>query len=284
MFGKVFFYIIPPMGKFLFFSHFAADPYFNMAFDEWMFSRVMAEPGTIYLRFYSWMPGAVTFGYNQNRDTALDFSRVGETPVIRRITGGRAIYHDPAEYTYAVALNPLNLENKRLVGSLSETSGALAAALVHFLTGLGIQAAFVQRSSRENARPDFFHKAPCFASKARYELMAGSNKVIASAQKRQDGSLLQHGSIKIRGVASHPALAGCGEERCDANQPVGAKEFNDTADLFRIKFEEYLGLDFQSGKLSEKDTEELKKIMVAVEKNALKKRVVFKQIVTVNSL
>ncbi|MFZ5980417.1 MAG: lipoate--protein ligase family protein [Candidatus Zixiibacteriota bacterium] len=272
------------MGKHFFFSHFEADPYFNMAFDEWLLARVLAQPGTVYLRLYTWRPGAITFGYNQKQESALDFTRLGETPVIRRITGGRAIYHDPSEYTYAVALNPLNLENKRLVGTLSETSGALAAALVHFLTGLGVQAAFVQRSSRENARPDFFHKAPCFASKARYELMVGEKKIIASAQKRHEGSLLQHGSIKINGLMSHPALNGCGEGAKAVKQPVAMKEFNETATLFRIKLEEHLGMNFQEGKLTAREVDEIKKIEEAVKKNALKKRVVFKQFVTVNSL
>ena len=148
MFRKVFFFIIPSMKKTYFFRHFATSPYFNMAFDEWMLYRVLAEPGSVYLRFYTWLPGAITFGYNQRQETALDFTQTGDMPVIRRITGGRAIYHDPSEFTYAIALNPLNLVNPRLVGTLSETSGALASSLVHFLTGLGIQAAFVQRSSR----------------------------------------------------------------------------------------------------------------------------------------
>ena len=199
----MFFFIIPFMKKFVFFRHFAAEPYFNMAFDEWMLSRVLAEPGSVYLRFYSWRPGAITFGYNQRQETALDFMQAGDTPIIRRITGGRAIYHDPSEFTYAVALNPLNLENRRLIGTLSETSGALAATLVHFLTGLGIQAAFVQRSSRGNARPDFFHKAPCFASKAKYELMGSMQlaKAVAKSLSEANVSLLEnHGILAVGGI------------------------------------------------------------------------------------
>jgi len=278
LFRKVFFFIIPFMKKFVFFRHFAAEPYFNMAFDEWMLSRVHAEPGSVYLRFYSWLPGAITFGYNQRQETALDFMQAGDTPIIRRITGGRAIYHDPSEFTYAVALNPLNLENQRLIGTLSETSGALAAILVHFLTGLGIQAAFVQRSSRDNARPDFFHKAPCFASKAKYELMMGENKIIASAQKRLNGSLLQHGSIKINGVVPHPALSGCGTGQDKINQPVAIKEFNEIADIFRIKFREYLDLDFQERDLSSGESEAVKKIEESVKNNAFKKRVVLNKL------
>ena len=68
------------MDKAYFFSHYSSDPYFNMAFDEWMFARAVSEPEHFYLRLYSWSEGSVTFGYNQNEKTALDFNQIGNTP------------------------------------------------------------------------------------------------------------------------------------------------------------------------------------------------------------
>ncbi|MCK4573421.1 MAG: hypothetical protein KAU36_03575, partial [candidate division Zixibacteria bacterium] len=93
------------MRKILFHNHFAAGPHFNMAFDEWLFARACESPGSIMLRLYSWRPGAITFGFNQKEQTAVDCERLNGTPLIRRVTGGRALYHDPSELTYAIAVN-----------------------------------------------------------------------------------------------------------------------------------------------------------------------------------
>ena len=85
-------------------------------------------------------------------------------------------------------------------------------------------------------------------------------------------------------MVPHPALNGGGPECGRVYQPVAMKEFNETADIFLVKFTEYLGVDFQERELSSGEAEEVKKIEESVKKNVFKKRVVFKQIVTLNSL
>ena len=269
---KVFFFILPGMKPALFYTHEAADPYFNMAFDEWMLSRVLEEPGLVCLRLYRWRPGAITFGYNQRQETALDFSRLGETPVIRRLTGGRAIYHDPDEFTYAVAFNSAGLKNDRLVGSLSASSHALAGALAYFLKRLGLEADFVRQSARENARPEFFHKAPCFASRAKYELIVENRKIIASAQKRLGTSLLQHGSIKLNGVVSHPALDDGVTGQGLSEQLIVNKDFNETAEIFGEVLASFLNLTPVAADISPQEMEEVKSRRTAIKKNSLNQR------------
>ena len=237
-------------------------------------SRVLNEPGLICLRFYSWQPGAITFGYNQRQETALDFSRVGEMPVIRRLTGGRAIYHDPSEYTYAIALNGTGLDNDRLVGSLSAVSHALAGALAVFLMRLGLAADFVRQSAGENARPEFFHKAPCFASRAKYELVAENRKIIASAQKRLGSSLLQHGSIKLNGVVSHPALDAEALSPESGEQVVVNKEFNETAVTFGEALASFLNISVIKADNSPEEIEVIETGRKALKKNSLNQRLV----------
>ncbi|MEW6050094.1 MAG: hypothetical protein AB1644_03410 [Candidatus Zixiibacteriota bacterium] len=269
------------MTSLLFFQHFAADPYFNMAFDEWLMTRSARSPLTILLRLYTWREGAITFGYNQRQDTALDFTRIGTTPVIRRITGGRALYHDPSELTYAIAMD---LSGSGAAVSGSRASAIIAEALRSFLEWEGVAADYVRTSHRQNSRPEFFHKAPCFASAARYELMRGEQKIVASAQRRTGEQLLQHGSIKLRGVARHPALML--SEQCEGTvpQPVDSGGFDVYAEHFAHSFAERFGVQMRLGTLAGTDLAEVAKMAGHLRKNPLEQRETLKQNPGFNSL
>lgn len=260
-----------------FYSTPGCGPYYNMAFDEWLFSRALARKGSIYLRLYTWQPGAITFGFNQRSETALDFDRLDGTPVVRRITGGRALYHDPSELTYSIVVNAENLPVPSLSGTLSKTSEVIALALASFLKNLSIETSYVRKSSPSDMQPDYFHKAPCFASAARHELLAGNRKIVASAQKRLGMSMLQHGSIKLHGVVSHAALGSVGEVSNGRLQAVGHKAFKDFARLFCITVGESLGVIFRPCDATDAEEHAIRLLASQVEKNALAKRVIVAQ-------
>jgi lipoate-protein ligase A len=252
-----------------FFTHFAVDPYLNMAFDEWLLRRAIANPGSIFLRLYTWKVGTITFGYNQHLETALDWKSVGTTPVIRRITGGRALYHDPSELTYAVAAN--SSAGASLSGSLAAASVQIARALQKFLDQVGVEAEYVQQSSVQNSRPEFFHKAPCFESAAKYELISGKGKVVASAQKRVGSAFLQHGSIKLRGVAGHKALDGANSDRPESLQPIDSDTFSSVSHLFGKVCGVHFGVAFENSE-SHDILPEILSDAEKLRKNALQKR------------
>ncbi len=261
------------MLKGFFYSHYNADPFYNMGFDEWMFTEALKTPSLVILRLYTWNEGAITFGYNQKQDTALDFTKIGTTPIIRRITGGRALYHDPSELTYSIAVNTNGLQNHILNGSISETSQNIAEILVSFLDRTGIKSHYMRKSSKENSKPDFFHKAACFESYAKNEILNGENKVIASAQKRLNQTLLQHGSIKIKGAASHPALnTEDVNPLSDIDQMLKENEFNDFAKMFLSAFNENTGIDFQQNIIHDEYKLSIENVVKSVQKNALLKR------------
>lgn len=244
-----------------------------MAFDEWLLARAIKRPGEIYLRLYQWEVGSITFGVNQREESALDHSQLGETPLIRRVSGGRALYHDPSELTYCIAFNTEQPPCQMLSGSIAETSVVIAEAIRGFLIRIGIRVDWVRASSRENAQPEFFHKAPCFASSARYELTRDNQKVVASAQRRFGSGLLQHGSIKLGGIIAHPALgASCEVE--EGPQSVDAKEFAKYVRLFGEEFALPLGMELAQGHLSECEQAEIERYAVWVNKNRLVKRLV----------
>ena len=82
--------------------HGPRDPRFNMACDEAL-GLCAREP---VLRFYGWEPPALSLGYFQDAAEVEPFrGRLGSPPVVRRITGGGAIYHY-RELTYSIVAPP----------------------------------------------------------------------------------------------------------------------------------------------------------------------------------
>jgi len=202
------------------YCHHATDPWFNMAFDEVMLGEVIHRPEKILLRLYTWSPGAITIGVNQQVARAICVEKLGGTPLLRRITGGRAVYHDVSELTYAVALN---LDNPGLVGwqtSVTSVYLRLAEGLRLFLGKLGRSTQIVRRVAGERLQRADCVTAPCFQSAARCELTEAGAKLLASAQRQSGTGILQHGSIKLHGVVWHPALAGDSQQLQAVSQPI----------------------------------------------------------------
>lgn len=260
-----------------YYSHFGADPYFNMAFDEWMFAKALSEAGSCYLRLYTWSRPAITFGFHQHYERAFDHTKLGEIPAIRRVTGGRALLHDPSELTYSIAINTgydgVNVRTG------SELSTGIARTLVDFLRRVGIDCAFVRASAPQNSSSEFFQKAPCFASMARYEIVRGEQKIVASAQRRLEAVVFQHGSIKVSGAVSHPAveLKSSGGELFENPPPITGILFRHMEQRFIEAFRKWVDEPVVARELSESDLAGLSEGEKLVRKNRLLRRDIFKQ-------
>jgi lipoate-protein ligase A len=168
----------------------------NLALDEAIFRFVRDGAHAPTLRLYEWSAPTLSIGYAQDRGRDVDEAACRELgiEVLRRITGGRAVLHD-REVTYAVAAPA----GEPGFGSGLETAyGAIASGLAAGLRLLGLDPA----PGPGGAAPASRHPA-CFAALARHELGIGGRKLVGSAQRREGGAFLQHGSILL---ASHEAL------------------------------------------------------------------------------
>ena len=171
-----------------------------MALDEVLMAA--ARGGTLTLRLYGWDPPCLSFGRNQAARGRYDPEEAGRRhiDVVRRPTGGRAVYHD-REITYCVTA-PVGLW-----GGLREGYTRINQALGRGLRSLGVplDEPLARRSARQpraarGARPA---RAPrpvaraCFRDPLPGEITSAGRKLIGSAQWRLDGALLQHGSILL---------------------------------------------------------------------------------------
>lgn len=171
----------------------------NMAADETLLEAAAA--GTASLRFYGWSQPTLSLGYFQASTTARAYPRLGELAWVRRPSGGAALVHH-LEVTYALALPAGSLWQRRGESWLCRMHTVLAEALATF----GVKAASCG-DRQEHNRGDVL----CFLHQTPSDLLIDGNKVAGSAQRKQRGALMQHGSILFAASPFTPQLPGIHE-------------------------------------------------------------------------
>jgi lipoyl(octanoyl) transferase len=159
----------------------------NMARDTALQARA-ARTGETVFSIYSWAAPTLSLGRNQPARGHYDLEKLRSAgvDVVRRPTGGRAILHH-REITYSVTA-PIDE-----AVSLRETYHRINRILSSGLSRLGV---FVEAAARSD-RAQVPSIRPCFETPAEGELVAEGAKLVGSAQWRDGGALLQHGSILV---------------------------------------------------------------------------------------
>jgi lipoate-protein ligase A len=255
----------------------ACDPFVNMAMDEWFFEilRTKSSPCRAIVRLYSWKSGAITIGYNQDYSKAVRRSYLKSgIPVIRRITGGRAIYHDPSEITFSLALNlGILLPDKR---SLTETNELITESLIEILNQIGIRAARIKVPvTGQGQRPDAAAKS-CFDSLSRFEIVSGSAKVAGGAQRRIGSYFIHQGSLKVNGIVACKAIgqSGNGPEKASEIPAGNCKPYSigDFSAVVDQVFSRKLGLELKLSRFSPPERRKFENYLAEFKKNRLKRR------------
>lgn len=154
---------------------YVADAYTQMALDEAILRAVSEGEASNTIRLYRWKPSAVSIGYFQSVEEEVDLEacrRLG-VDVVRRITGGGAVYHDyNGEITYSLIAPE---DDPRIPRNIPESYRVICGCLVRALRRLGLEAEF---------RPI-------------NDILIGGRKISGNAQTRRRGVVLQHGTILI---------------------------------------------------------------------------------------
>ncbi len=224
------------------------------------------------VRFYGWSPATLTIGYFQKADEEVNFERLHARGLgfVRRPTGGRAVLHD-AELTYSIIVSE---DYPGIPSTVNEAYRVLSEGLVHGFRRLGLQAEMVNLSSEEDKSKMMTGSAACFDSPSWYELVVEGRKVAGSAQVRQKGVVLQHGSILLDldvdllfEVLQFPServrerLRASFTEKAvainDVKRRLGHAEVSltEAEAAFRSGLAEGLGVELESGDLSEWERE-----------------------------
>jgi lipoate-protein ligase A len=168
----------------------------NMAFDRQLmaafldgrFQQRFGHDSCLW-RFYAWRPYAVTIGYNQDI-SGIDIlkCRSAGIDVVRRPTGGRAVFHaEEFTYSFFAESTAQNAELYRMVHEVIQLA----------LESLGIHAGFCRSTLPRQQGGATAGAVSCFTASARHELQVEGRKLVGSAQRRTRNVLLQHGSLPL---------------------------------------------------------------------------------------
>jgi lipoate-protein ligase A len=151
----------------------------NMAIDETILRARIENLVPNTLRFYQWEPSAVSIGKFQNieNEAHLDNCIKYSVDVVRRITGGGAVYHDAeGEITYSVVTSKRDLEALDINAVYTKIYGGISEALKI----LGISADFDEGNAKTCPN-----------------LTVNGRKISGSAQSHKKGIVLQHGTLLL---------------------------------------------------------------------------------------
>jgi len=160
-------------------------PEFNMGLDGALLEDADAPPT---MRFYSWTPPALSLGYFQRFDEVPAASEA--FVVVRRITGGGAIHHTN-ELTFSISAS---LDHPLFEGPVTRSYTRLHDMVCEALSNAGCEPALRGDSALLS---DVEDTGMCFHHSTPLDIAWEGRKGVGSAQRRRNGRVLHHGSIKL---------------------------------------------------------------------------------------
>lgn len=207
-----------------------------MARDQALLDLAERE-GLATLRLYQWQPHCLSFGRHEPALKRYDRARIETQGLdcVRRPTGGRAVWH-ARELTYSVAA-PL-----ATFGSLPQAYQAIHEIIAEAVRSLGAVPALAAAPAQAT-RVD---AGACFASPAGGEVVIGDHKLVGSAQVRQAGGFLQHGSLLLEDDQRVVQQITVGDPPASLDRPLSrilgrVIGFDEMAQVITREFEDWAG-------------------------------------------
>jgi len=151
-------------------------------------AETAAAGGPRTVRVYQWAPSTLSLGYRTDpEDIDWESCRDRGVSVVRRPTGGGAIYHDAlGDISYSVIAPAAELP-----GDLMETYELLCEPLLSACAAMGVPAGFADEESPA------IHQPACYlrAVHPAHDVVYGGRKLSGNAQYRRRDSVIQHGSL-----------------------------------------------------------------------------------------
>lgn len=250
------------------------NPYYTMAMDEALLNFVSRGEIDPVIRFYTWNPATLSIGYFQRLQKEIDIDKVKEKGygLVRRQTGGRGVLHDK-ELTYSVIVPE---SHPNMPSTVTEAYKIISQGLLEGFKNLGFETYFaIPRSKEERDKLKQPRSSVCFDAPSWYELVVEGRKIAGSAQTRQKGVILQHGSIlqdididdlfdmfifkneRLKAKMKENFVQKAVAINDISNQHI---TLNEMENAFESGFKKGLNIDFKPLELTEKQKEEVQEL------------------------
>lgn len=227
------------------------NAFMNMAIDEAILTARIAGQVPNTLRFYRWNPSAVSIGKNQcpEGEVYLDACNQLCVDMVRRISGGGAVYHDfEGEVTYSVIAKTEAFGT----GDITIVYARVYEGIKDALRILGLTADFSTGDAKNCPN-----------------LTVGGRKISGSSQTITRGVVLQHGTLlrnvdflkmfqllKLRNVTSNQAEDIGRRKITSIHDELGHAVSSDTiANALAQGFKTMLKIQLEPGKLTSYEVE-----------------------------
>ena len=142
----------------------------NMAIDHAIYESVANGRENPTIRFYKWETDSISLGAYQNpKEINLDACKKHNVEIVRRMTGGRAVFHDKSDFTYST-IAPIRIYGYSIKSAYQE----ICSSLINTLKDLGIKSALENKN----------------------DIIVDNKKISGNAAKLMDkGIYLQHGTL-----------------------------------------------------------------------------------------
>ncbi len=227
----------------------------NMAIDEAVLIHHLRDEVPPTLRVFRWSQPSISLGRFQRleQEIRLDACQQQGVALVRRPTGGRAVYHRD-EFTYSIVIS----KDYEVPSGVVAAYTYLAQGIIAALAELGVAAELSEGRVSKNP------SAACFASSTQADLTSGGYKMVGSAQVWREHALLQQGSLPLDDrsaefydLLSFPseaereqALALYREHTTPLHTFAPTASWDDVAHAFRNGFSQALHAEFIPGELT----------------------------------
>ncbi len=240
------------MDSFRFIGLDSQDAGMNMAIDEAIMNSRRDDKVKDTFRLYRWKPSAVSIGFFQSIADEVNLQACAKhgVEVVRRITGGGAVYHDfDGEITYSLIAGS---DNPKIPTDILKSYEVLCEGLVLGLKSLGLNARFNPVN----------------------DIIVNGKKISGNAQTRKNGVILQHGTLLIDVNIERmfellkvtdeklrdKAIKGVKERVTSMKLEAGKLSLDKVASSIKEGFSTSLGVQFEEGQLEDEEVRSAKKI------------------------
>lgn len=250
------------------------SPAFNMALDEALLDWHSEGKIPPVIRFYGWNPPTLSIGYFQKVEKEIDLDAVKRHNLgfVRRPTGGRGVLHEH-ELTYSVIVSE---DHPEMPKTVTEAYRVISEGILKGFHHLGLEAYFaVPKTAEEKESLKNPRSSVCFDAPSWYELVVEGRKVAGSAQTRQKGVILQHGSIlldldedKLFSLFKYPnervkeRMQKAFKDKAVAINDISSRKITleEAKEAFRKGFSEGLNIELEPYELTDEELEYVQKI------------------------